>query len=129
MDSQQKRNIVIIGGGIIGCTTAYYLTRHPKFDPSLHRITLLEATAIAAGASGKAGGLLALWAFPSCLVPLSYRLHADLAREHGGADRWGYRRLGCGGLSAVVREGDIRRLEAARLKGGGGGGRDAFADA
>ena len=116
------------GGGIIGCTTAYYLTRHPKFDPSLHRITLLEATAIAAGASGKAGGLLALWAFPSCLVPLSYRLHADLAREHGGADRWGYRRLGCGGLSAVVREGDIRRLEAARLKGGGGG-RDAFADA
>ncbi|KAK0615997.1 FAD dependent oxidoreductase [Bombardia bombarda] len=100
----QKRNIVIVGGGIIGCTTAYFLTRHPKFDPSLHRITLLEATAIASGASGKAGGLLALWAHPACLVPLSYRLHRELAAEHGGAERWGYRQVGCGDLGAVVTD-------------------------
>jgi len=91
------------GGGIIGCTTAYYLTRHPSFDPALHQITLLEATAIAAGASGKAGGLLGLWAYPACLVPLSYRLHRELAAEHAGPDRWGYRRVGCGRLSAVVK--------------------------
>ncbi|CAL3966712.1 unnamed protein product, partial [Diplocarpon coronariae] len=43
-------------GGIIGCTTAYFLTRHPSFNPSLHKIVILEATAIASGASGKAGG-------------------------------------------------------------------------
>ena len=86
-----KKNIVIIGGGIIGCTSAYYLTRHPSFDPSKHSITLLEASSIAGGASGKAGGLLGLWAYPSSLVPLSYRLHKELADEHGGADRWGYR--------------------------------------
>ncbi|KAL2015823.1 hypothetical protein VTK56DRAFT_4713 [Thermocarpiscus australiensis] len=108
MDAQQKRNIVIVGGGIIGCTTAYYLTRHPKFNPALHTITLLEATAIAAGASGKAGGLLALWAYPSCLVPLSYRLHKELAAEHNGAERWGYRRLGCGSLAALVKASDIK---------------------
>ncbi|KAL2157541.1 hypothetical protein VTH06DRAFT_5918 [Thermothelomyces fergusii] len=104
---QEKKNIVIVGGGIIGCTTAYYLTRHPKYNPALHRITLLEATSIAAGASGKAGGLLALWAYPTCLVPLSYRLHKELAAEHGGAQRWGYRRLGCGSLGAVVRTSDL----------------------
>ena len=99
------------GGGIIGCTTAYYLTRHPKFNPALHTITLLEATSIAAGASGKAGGLLALWAYPTCLVPLSYRLHKELAAEHNGAERWGYRRLGCGSLAAIVKTSDLQAQE------------------
>ena len=45
----------------MGCTTAYFLTRHPLYDPLKHKITLLEASKIAGGASGKAGGLLALW--------------------------------------------------------------------
>lgn len=132
-DEQQKRNIVIVGvsrlpslalfipracplgtnihnppgGGIIGSTTAYYLTRHPKFNPVLHTITLLEASSIAAGASGKSGGLLALWAYPQCLVPLSYRLHRELAAEHGGVEKWGYRRLRCGSIAAVVTRAHI----------------------
>ncbi|KAI1462269.1 FAD dependent oxidoreductase [Annulohypoxylon moriforme] len=90
------------GGGVIGATTAYYLTRHPSYNTELHHITLLEATSIAAAASGKAGGLLGLWAYPTCLVPLSYRLHAELAAEHNGAERWGYRHLECGQLRASV---------------------------
>ncbi|KAG5926759.1 hypothetical protein E4U42_002978 [Claviceps africana] len=98
-----RRNIVIVGGGIIGCTTAYYLTRHPKFNPALHTITLLEAgSSLAAGASGKAGGLLALWAYPACIVPLSYQLHQALAAEHDGPRRWGYRKLHCGSIEAVI---------------------------
>lgn len=124
MTEQTKKDITIIGGGIIGCCTAYFLTRHPSYQPDTHRITLLEAASssaggrtddsiqdpaalldpatapkrnpahegIAGGASGKAGGLLALWAFPSNIVPLSFRLHDELAKEHGGDTRWGYRR-------------------------------------
>ncbi|EEU44410.1 uncharacterized protein NECHADRAFT_71963 [Fusarium vanettenii 77-13-4] len=107
-----KRNIVVVGGGIIGCTTAYYLTRHPKFNPALHTVTLLEAApSVAPGASGKAGGLLALWAYPACLVPLSYRLHAELAAEHDGPRRWGYRRLGCGSFDAVVSRDRIKAMQ------------------
>ncbi|KAK6207160.1 hypothetical protein LQW54_007477 [Pestalotiopsis sp. IQ-011] len=119
-----QKDITIIGGGIIGCSTAYFLTRHPSYSPETHRITLLEASAssaggrtadsitdpatladpntpwkrnpahdgIAGGASGKSGGLLALWAFPQNIVPLSFRLHDELAKEHGGDKRWGYRR-------------------------------------
>ncbi|MCJ1416254.1 hypothetical protein MMC32_002589 [Xylographa parallela] len=102
-DPSEPREIVVIGGGIIGCTTAYFLTRHPSYDPSKHKITLLEASKIAGGASGKAGGLLALWAYPSNIVPLSYRLHAELAKEHGGAEMWGYRRIYCGQLTAKGR--------------------------
>ena len=94
---------VDVGGGIIGCTSAYFLTRHPSYDPSKHKITLLEASKVAGGASGKAGGLLALWAYPSNIVPLSYRLHAELAAAHGGEERWGYRRIHCGQLAAKGR--------------------------
>ncbi|KAK3112297.1 hypothetical protein LTR53_011563 [Teratosphaeriaceae sp. CCFEE 6253] len=98
-----EKNIVVIGGGIIGCTSAYFLTRHPSYDPAKHKITLLEASKIAGGASGKAGGLLALWAYPSSLVPLSYRLHKQLSDEHGGAERWGYRAVHCAQVDCVGR--------------------------
>ena len=105
------------GGGIIGCTTAYFLTRHPLFNPSLHKITIIEAQSIASGASGKAGGLLALWAYPACIVPLSFKLHAELAKEHNGAERWGYRTLHVGSIRAKgkVYGSDVKGEE----KGGG----------
>ncbi|KAJ6781159.1 hypothetical protein PWT90_07870 [Aphanocladium album] len=117
----RRRNIVIIGGGIIGNTTAYFLTRHPKFNAALHSITIIEAgSAIATGASGKAGGLLALWAYPSSLVPLSFKLHAELAAEHNGAEKWGYRRCKCGSIEASVPESKIaemqRRIASASAK-------------
>ncbi|OAA68727.1 FAD dependent oxidoreductase superfamily [Niveomyces insectorum RCEF 264] len=114
----QERHIVIVGGGVIGATTAYFLTRHPKYNRALHRITILEASAIAAGASGKAGGLLALWAYPKELVPLSYRLHRQLAEEHNGAQRWGYRRVHCGHIQAEVTQDDLQR-RAAEVKAAG----------
>ncbi|KAK4505394.1 hypothetical protein PRZ48_003357 [Zasmidium cellare] len=113
--STDKKEIVIIGGGIIGCTSAYYLTRHPSYDPSKHKITLLEASKIAGGASGKAGGLLALWAYPSSIVPLSYKLHKELAKEHSGEKRWGYRAVHCGQVDCVGRDvqvkGDVKGKE------------------
>nr|OQO17601.1 hypothetical protein B0A51_16690 [Rachicladosporium sp. CCFEE 5018] len=110
------RNIIIIGGGIIGCTSAYYLTRHPSYDPAKHKITLLEATKIAGGASGKAGGLLALWAYPSSIVPLSYKLHKQLSDEHGGEERWGYRAVHCGQVECVGRHlEDVKQASNGKL--------------
>ncbi|PPQ92187.1 hypothetical protein CVT25_008961 [Psilocybe cyanescens] len=98
------REIVIIGGGIIGCTTAYYLASHPLGSASASasgtttKITLIEASAHgpAQGASGKAGGLVARWAYPKEIVDVSFEEHVKLAGEHNGADRWGWRYVGCG---------------------------------
>ncbi|KAJ9603373.1 hypothetical protein H2200_012151 [Cladophialophora chaetospira] len=104
MADTEKKSIVIVGGGIIGCSTAYFLTRHSKYNPDVHSIHLLEATGIASGASGKAGGLLALWAYPQSIVPLSFKLHAELAKEHGGAERWGYRGVGVGQIELKGRQ-------------------------
>lgn len=39
-------------------------------------------------------------AYPSCIVPLSFQLHADLAAQHDGANRWGYRRIHCARVGA-----------------------------
>lgn len=92
----KKQNIVIIGGGIIGSTTAYYLTRHPKYDPNNISIVLIEGVDIASAASGKAGGLLSLNMHGSrtvSLAKLSYELHEKLAQEHDGEKNWGYRKL------------------------------------
>lgn len=61
----------------------------------------MEAAKIANGASGKAGGLLASWAYPSNIAGLSFDLHDQLAREHRGAELWGYRRVHCGQLTAA----------------------------
>ncbi|KAF2711151.1 FAD dependent oxidoreductase [Pleomassaria siparia CBS 279.74] len=99
--SPQPKNIVIVGGGIIGSTTAYFLSHDGNFDREKDSITLLEASEIAGGASGKAGGLLALWAYPKCIVPLSYGLHKELADKHNGSERWGYRALHCGQIEAT----------------------------
>ncbi|KAK2764962.1 hypothetical protein FQN54_008661 [Arachnomyces sp. PD_36] len=90
---------------------------HPSYDPARHKITVLEASQIAGGASGKAGGLLAKWAFPSSIVPLSYKLHAELAKEHGGKERWGYREVECGQL---VAEGQLPVKSAGGSEAGDG---------
>ncbi|KAF8178078.1 FAD dependent oxidoreductase [Mycena galopus ATCC 62051] len=98
MSGESARNIVVVGGGIIGCTTAYYLSRHPAFVPSNVSITLLEASVhgAAQGASGKAGGLVAKWAYPKELVNVSFNEHVKLANEHNGKDRWGWRYVSTG---------------------------------
>ena len=45
--------VVICGGGVIGACTAYFLARRGV------EVTVVERTAVACAASGKAGGFLA----------------------------------------------------------------------
>ncbi|KAL9093913.1 MAG: hypothetical protein Q9165_003836 [Trypethelium subeluteriae] len=97
-------NIFIIGGGAIGCSIAYFLTRHAFYNREVHSITILEASKIAAGSSGKSGGLLADWATPKCLAPLSFRTHGELAKRHGGDKIWGHRYVHCAEVSLEAHE-------------------------
>lgn len=104
-EHEGKKHIIIVGAGIIGVCTAYYIVKHKKFDPSKYHITIVESKRVAGGASGKAGGLLALWAFPQQIVPLSFHLHQELSDLYNGSEEWGYRRL-----TTVSLEGDITKL-------------------
>lgn len=58
-----------------------------------------------------------MWAYPSCLVPLSYKLHAELAAEHDGAQKWGYRKLNCGSFEAVVSSKRIEQMQKSKGDG------------
>ena len=69
--------VVICGGGVIGASLAYFLSRRGV------KATVIESTKLACAASGKSGGFLARdWCDGSPLAPLarrSFALHAQLA--------------------------------------------------
>lgn len=74
-----SRHIVAVGGGAIGCATAYQLARAGM------RVTLLERDAIASHASGKsAGNLNPLFNTAPQLVPAAldaFRIHEQVAAD------------------------------------------------
>lgn len=64
-------------------------------------MTVLEASRVGGGASGKAGGLIAKWADPACIAPLSFFLHSELAEKYDGARNWGFRNVHCADVDAM----------------------------
>src|SRR5215208_8175493 len=81
--------VIICGGGAIGTSTAYFLSKRGA------EVTLVERTGVANASSGKAGAFLALdWSRGTALDALarrSFALHAELAEELD--DDWGYQRV------------------------------------
>lgn len=76
--STDKMNVVIVGGGVIGCCTAYLLTRAGA------RVTLLERGPLCSESSSAAAGLAALSTREGLLLPLaqeSLRLLSELKAE------------------------------------------------
>lgn len=85
---------VILGSGIIGCSTAFYLAQSRSTPPnSIHLVD--PSPELFASASGKAGGFLARDGFSKAtaeLSALSFQLHAELAAKYDGGKAWGYSR-------------------------------------
>lgn len=50
-------------------------------------------------------------------MPLSYKLHGELAAEHNGAQRWGYRKLQCGTFGAVVSKKKLSEIQQSKDEG------------
>lgn len=92
MSSCVGPKVVIVGGGMMGAATAYYLTRP---GCTVASVTVVEAVAVAQAASGRAGGFLAKgWCDHGATKQLarrSYSLHSTLGQELGV--ECGYRTL------------------------------------
>ncbi len=79
MTASRTSRVAIIGGGIIGCATAYYLSRTGSCE-----IVMIESDHIAAGASGYSAGILTPYSGSNdpdllALSPAALALHAELA--------------------------------------------------
>ena len=79
MTTSRTSRVAIIGGGIIGCSTAYYLSRTGACE-----IVLVESDHIASGASGYSAGILTPYSGSNdpgllALSPAALALHAELA--------------------------------------------------
>lgn len=102
-------NTVIVGAGIIGVSTAYYLSQH-QHPSSIH---LVEASPeLFSSASGYAGGFLAKdWFAPSvaALGALSFEEHCRLAEQHGGREKWGYSPAICVSYAASIAARDSQK--------------------
>jgi glycine/D-amino acid oxidase-like deaminating enzyme len=84
---------IIVGAGIIGVSTAYYLSSSASYNRD-HIITIIDQSPPASGASGKAAGFLSRKWTGSATAPLeelSFQLHKELAQQYGGEQKWGYR--------------------------------------
>ena len=117
---------VIIGAGIIGSSTAYYLSQAPSTSvpSSIHIVE--SSPELFASASGYAGGFLARdWFGPAtaALGALSFDLHKQLAKDYNGSEKWGYYRSIATSLQSVsgkrgdewLRQG-ASRVEAANVR-------------
>lgn len=108
---------VILGSGVIGLSTAYYLARQQP-GSSIHLVD--SSPKLFASASGYAGGFLARdWFHGSIseLGALSFDAHRALAEAEEGRDRWDYSRSVTLSYDPGGRRDDHRRGEDWLLEG------------
>ena len=97
-DLPERARVVIIGGGVIGCSTAYHLAQLGWTD-----VVLLEQGTLSCGTTWHAAGLVGLLRASESgtrLVQYSSKLYARLEAETGLST--GYRQ--CGGLIVARTE-------------------------
>ena len=85
-----EAEIIIIGGGIVGCSVAYHLAKKGIQD-----VILLERKQLTCGTTWHAAGLVSmLWPTPTLtnLAKYCHELYASLESETGQAT--GYKRIG-----------------------------------
>lgn len=96
MTLPDKARVVIIGGGVIGCSVAYHLTKLGWSD-----VVLLERKQLTSGTTWHAAGLIAqlrATANMTKLAKYSQELYGDLEAETGVAT--GFKR--CGSITAAL---------------------------
>ena len=106
-DLPEKAEVVIIGGGIIGCSIAYHLTKRGMKD-----VVLLERKQLTCGTTWHAAGLVSmLWPTPTLteLAKYSHELYARLEEETGQAT--GYKQIGSLSIARTAeRLEELKRL-------------------
>jgi glycine/D-amino acid oxidase-like deaminating enzyme len=86
-----EQSVVILGAGVIGLSTAYYISTSSQ--PPANIYVLDSSPILFQCASGRAAGFIAKDWFNSSLSELgelSFRLHRELSDRFNGRQLWGY---------------------------------------
>ncbi|KAL8860913.1 MAG: hypothetical protein Q9178_002668 [Gyalolechia marmorata] len=105
---------LLTSGGVVSACIAHYLIQHPRYHPKPTGVSILEASSIGGGASGKAGSIIATCGDLACIAPLSYRLHCELSNQHNGVDAWGLRNIHSADVDAMGEDVGHAMPEASR---------------
>src|SRR5271167_124770 len=103
-DLPSEARIVIVGGGIVGCSLAYHLAKRGATD-----VVLLERRQLTCGTTWHAAGLVGQLRATQNLTRLaqySAKLYAGLEAETGQAT--GFKRVGS--ISLATTEGRLEEL-------------------
>ncbi|KAK9452028.1 FAD dependent oxidoreductase [Limtongia smithiae] len=125
--STPSTTTIIVGGGIIGLSTAFYLATTTRMlgdpDPARHRIIVVDTSRrLFTCASGRAAGFISRSWFSSAtasLAELSFVLHTELAEIFDGATKWGYRPSQAWSVAMTgdrLTDDDYFRLKEERLR-------------
>lgn len=108
MAAESEEVVVIIGGGVVGCATAYYLSQLAPQERKL-KVILLERFELGGAASGKAAGLVADGAWAESaetfeITQKSFEFHQNLQKDLNLSS---YRvlpvkKMGSGALPAII---------------------------
>ena len=106
----EQAKVVIIGGGVIGCSTAYHLAKH-----GWKNIVLLERAQLTAGTTWHAAGLIEAGGFFDAttveMTRYTLELYSRLEKETGQAT--GYKNVGMVTLASTPdRLEELRRIAA-----------------
>jgi glycine oxidase len=104
-----RQRVAVVGGGVVGCATAYELVR-AGLD-----VTLVERDSIGAHASGSnAGNLNPLFGTPAALIPLAleaFEIHSEIRDELAKLGRANYSMLPVKRVHLGFDEADRQKLE------------------
>jgi 4-methylaminobutanoate oxidase (formaldehyde-forming) len=112
----ERARVVVVGGGVIGCSIAYHLTRAGVRD-----VVLLERKELTAGTTWHAAGLITSAGMPTETFLWMSRYTADLLpqlTEETGQDT-GFRRIGHLHLACTPQRVETVTREAAFAKAHG----------
>jgi glycine oxidase len=104
-----ERHVAVVGGGVVGCATAFELARAGL------NVTLIERDGVATHASGhNAGNLNPLHGTPPSLIPFAleaFHIHAEVRRELALLGFANYAVLPAKRIHLAYDEADRRQLE------------------
>ncbi|EPX72190.1 FAD-dependent amino acid oxidase [Schizosaccharomyces octosporus yFS286] len=94
MEDKKKLRCIIVGCGIVGICTSFYLTEHELYKQGSMEVIIIESNEVASGSSSIPSALItSQWQNENLrvLTEVSVKMHQQLNDRYDGKNNWGFR--------------------------------------